>query len=173
METFTSKEFFEQLNTNTIKQSLGIKGIVKRSGKDSELLFKRKGESSNWIAIPSSMVESVKVIKTFAKENETFVVVKLQLKTPTTPEGKVLFELLSSVEKSCSENKLKGGKFSKEGYGGHTCGCGCHHQPNCGCECNHGYTCGCGCHHQSNCGCQYQHEHHGECGDNSKCNCKR
>lgn len=159
METLTSKEFIEKLKSNSLKQSTCIKGIVKNSEKDAELLFKRKGDSA-WITMPSSMIESVKVIKTFTKENETFVVVKLQLKTPTTPEGKVLFELLSSAEKSCCDSKCECGKFSKEGgkYPGNYCSCGCHHQSNCGCECNHQSTCGCGCHHQPDCKCGCQNK---------------
>ena len=47
MESLTSKEFFEQLNTNSLKQPFLIKGIVKKSEKDSEELFKEKGNPPN------------------------------------------------------------------------------------------------------------------------------
>jgi hypothetical protein len=91
------------------------------------------------------MIESANVLKTFSKENETFTVVKLQLKTPTTPEGEILYKLLSATEKEemdsekCGwKNKLMGrhgchgmmGKFfGGGGLFGHHCGC---HQGHCG-----------------------------------------
>ena len=55
MESLSSKEFFEQLKTNAVKTPLVIKGIVKKSETDSELLFAKKGDLSNWIKIPSSI----------------------------------------------------------------------------------------------------------------------
>ncbi len=161
METLSSKEFFEQLKTNSLKQPPTIKGIVKKAGKDSEVLFTRKGDFSNWITIPDSMIESVKLIKTFTKEDKLFAVVKLQLKTPSNTEGKVLYDLLSLTEKS--ENK----EYSKKGEEGHvgnycTCGCHDHGYGACGCHCG----CGCGCHGHTHCQCGCGcHEHaHGECG---------
>jgi hypothetical protein len=156
METLTSQEFFAMLKTNSLKTTSGLKGIVKKSEKDTELLFTKKGDFHNWIKIPSSMVESVKMFKTFTKEDITYAVVKLQLKTPSNPEGKVLYELLSSLEKS-GRDDFKGGyghygmrgKYCEEGayHSGHHCGCGCHHEANCKCGCNQGH-----------------HEEHGEGG---------
>ena len=172
MESLSSKEFFDKLKSNTLKPSFVLKGIVKKSGKDSEVLFTRKGDFTKWVAISSDMIESVNVLKTFTKGNETFIVVKLHLKDPSTPEGKVLYELLSAEgreEKGSDEsgwNKHSAGKCScgskhHEGEEGHVCPhCGCSHD-------NHGCTCG--CHHensgQCNCGC------HGNCHCNCKCNC--
>lgn len=142
MESLSSKEFFEQLKTNSLKPSLAIKGIVKKSDKDSEVLFARKGDFGNWVTIPASMVESAKVLKSFSKENEIYTVVKLYLKTPTTPEGEVLSKLLFSTENEEStgekcgwKNRLFGrcgfcgmkGKHHCGGLFGHHFGWGCHH----------------------------------------------
>jgi hypothetical protein len=162
METITSKEFFDQINSNSLKQATYLKGIVKKSDDKSELLFTRKGDFKNWIKIPSSIVDSVKVLKIFVKENETFVVVKLQLKTPSTPEGKVLFELLATLEKCNGDNKAECSHCgsAKEGK---SCGCSCHHEHHheaghycqyCGCHNSHSeygaefheHKCGCSCH---------------------------
>ena len=149
METLTGKEFFEQLNSNSLKQPLVIKGIVKKSEKDSEVLFKRVGGSSGWVSIPSSMVESVKIIKTFSREEASIAFVKLLLKEATTPEGEVLTELLSSDEQSnCDGNSM----HKQEA-------CGIHE----GSEnvCTH-----CGCHkdeHQCKCGHQAEY-HNSSCG---------
>lgn len=134
MESLTSKEFFEQLKSNSLKQPFLIKGFVKKAEKDSEVLFKKKGgNSSHWITIGSSMIETVRVIKTFIKEGELLALVKLQLKTPGTPEGKVLSELLASSEKCNAENKCTCG--SKEEHSGYYCKCGCYHGHNCKCGC--------------------------------------
>lgn len=143
MEALSSKEFFEQLKTNSLKPFFTLKGIVKKSDKESEVLFARKGDFENWVTIPASMVESAIVLKTFSKENELYTVVKLYLKTPTTPEGEVLYKLLSSNEneemtgEKCSwKNRLMGkchfcgmnGKhFCGRGLFGHHFGWGCHH----------------------------------------------
>ena len=120
MEKLTSKEFFDQLKANTLKPAFTLKGIVKKSENDSELLFTRKGDFINWIKIPSSAIESVIVLKTFSKEDKTFVVVKLHLKPPTSPEGKLFYELLSSIEKE----ETAGRKCGSENKSMCSCGCG-------------------------------------------------
>jgi hypothetical protein len=71
---------------------------VKKSEKESEVLFARKGGFDHWVSIPSSMIESVTVLKTFSKENDVYTVVKLHMKTPTTREGEVLLKLISLDE---------------------------------------------------------------------------
>lgn len=142
MESLSSKEFFEQLKTNSLKPSFTLKGIVKKSEKESEVLFARKGDFEHWVPIPASMIESATVLKTFSKNNETYTVVKLHMKTPTTPEGEVLFKLLSSEEtdeisgEKCGwKNRLMGrcgcsgmrGKLFGGSCMGHHFGGGCHH----------------------------------------------
>lgn len=142
MESLSSKEFLELLNTNSLKPSFTLKGIVKKSEKESEVLFARKGGFQHWVPIPASMIESVTVLKTFSKENEVYTVVKLHMKTPTTPEGEVLLKLISSdeiedvSEEKCGwKNRLMGrcGCFGMRSklFGG---GCTHHHFEN-------------GCHH--------------------------
>ena len=143
MGSLSSKEFFEQLNTNSLKPAFTIKGIVKKSDKDSEVLFTRKGDFEHWVPIPSSMIESATVLKTFSKGNQVYTVVNLHLKPPATPEGEVLFKLLSTSEmqemigEKCGwKNRLMGrcgcsgmsGKLFGEGHMNHHFGCGCHHE---------------------------------------------
>lgn len=142
MESLSSKEFFEQLNNNSLKPSFTLKGIVKKSEKESEVLFAKKGDFEHWVPVPASMIESVTVLKTFSKGDEIYNVVKLYMKTPSTPEGEVLLKLLSSGEmddmqgETCGwKNRLMGrcgcfGMRSKLFGGGcthHHFGDGCHH----------------------------------------------
>ncbi len=165
MQTLSSKEFFEQVSSNSLKTPLFVKGIARKGEKTTEILFKKKEEHSDWVTIPSSMVEEVKLIKTFKKEDETWALVKLLLKAPTTPEGKVLTELLASSNKGEKDEKSRweGG----HGWEGFRHGCkGEGHNDSHSCLCGHGYMnknfggcnnkshyCSCGCHHTDNCGC--------------------
>jgi len=159
MESLTSKEFFSQLNANTLKTPFSLKGIVKKSDKDSELLFTRKNDWKHWAKIPSSLIDKVRVFKTFHKEDKLFAIVKLQLVEPTTPEGKALYELLASGEKAACKDKEKGGechhsmegKSCKEGEGHYCHKCGC--QQGCQCGCHQGHQCSCGCQHVDHCQC--------------------
>ncbi len=147
MESLSSKEFFDQLKTNALKPAMVLKGIVKKSDKDSEVLFTKKGDFTNWVKIPSSMIKSVFVIKTFSKAEERFTVVKLHLNTPETPEGTVLFELLSlkGKEEMGDENWNKEGsghcchsEFGYSGMKGKSCDMGAgHFCPHCGCYHSH------------------------------------
>ncbi len=158
-EPITSQEFFEQLKTNTLKPVFTLKGVVKKSDKDNEVLFAKKGDLLNWVKIPSTMIESAHVLKNFSKEAETFTVVKLHLKTPATPEGKTLYELLTlfGKEETCEGKfdwKNKMNKFGHCGmhkepeHVGHHCGCGCHHDHPFGCSCHGEHHCNCGCHQE-------------------------
>jgi hypothetical protein len=142
MESLSSKEFFEQLKTNSLKPSFTLKGIVKKSDKESEVLFTRKGDFEHWVPIPSSMIESVTVLKTFSKENEVYTVVTLHLKMPTTPEGEVLFKLLSTSEmgemagEKCGWKSRLMSRFGHHGMGGKLFGGGCMHH-HFGGDCHH------------------------------------
>jgi hypothetical protein len=138
METLTTKEFFEQLNSNILKQPFILKGIVRKSEKDSEVLFTSKGDCTGWTAIPASMIESVKVIKTLNKESTSMAEVILHLKAATTPEGKVLADLLSSAEQcNCNECNIHKSEHYGNAGGDNVCNhCGCHRDEH-HCECGH------------------------------------
>ena len=106
----SSKEFFEKLNSGNLKPSVPLIGTVKPSEKESEVLFARKGDFNNWVHIPSSMVDSADVIKSFNIEEQPVTLVKLSLKTPSTAEGKVLYDLLTALPNPGFDN---GGHFMK------------------------------------------------------------
>jgi hypothetical protein len=101
METLTSKLFFEQINSNSLKPSFTLKGMVKKTDDDSEVLFARKDDLMNWVKIPSFMIESVDIIKTYLTDNQIKAFVKIHFKTPTSIEGEVFFKLLTTSETGC------------------------------------------------------------------------
>ena len=144
MTSLTSKEFFDLLKADNFKPCFSLKGIVKKSEKDTDVLFAGNGDFSKWISVPSTMVESVNVLESFTKGETTFTVVKIQLKKPSTPEGQVYYELLSLMGKE----EMKEEKFGCES---HNQGCSCH-QSGCGC-----HQSGCSCHTDHHCGCMQGH----------------
>ncbi len=144
MEFLSSKEFFEQLNTNMLKPSFVLLGTVMKSENDSEVLFARKGEFGNWVKIPSSMVDLAQVLKSFTKDGETYTVVKLKLKSPTTPEGKVLQELLAKGHEDDRHEHVSSWKHKIMGLFGHCKMCGCAFGKREGLM---GHHCKCACHH--------------------------
>ena len=134
METLTSKLFFEQINSNSLQPSFTLKGMVKKTDDDTEVLFARKGDLMNWVKIPSFMIESVDIIKTYLSDNQITAFVKIHFKTPTSIEGEVYFKLLTSSESGsgcgCGCSSFHRDKdFSCSSYGkcNSTIGCSPHH----------------------------------------------
>lgn len=135
METLTSKLFFEQINSNSLKPSFTLKGMVKKTEDESEVLFARKDDLMNWVKIPSFMIESVDIIKTYLSDDQITAFVKIHFKTPTSIEGEVYFKLLTTSLSGCG------------------CGCGfssCNNYKNSSCSSSYGKcnsTIGCSPHH--------------------------
>jgi hypothetical protein len=160
MVTLSAKEFIEKLKSNNLKSATVLKGIVKKSESDTEVLFAGKGDFGNWIKIPSSMIEEVTILNTFTKENETFAVVKLHLKASDTPEGKIFNDLTASMGK----DEMCGRGWGHHGHGAGHFGLGSmfkkyfgHHMGSYCEQCGCGTNCTCGCHKQNYAG----GEHHG------------
>jgi hypothetical protein len=112
MESTSTKEFLDKLNSGNLKPPAKLIGIAKKSGKESELLFAFKHDLSNWITIPESMIESVTVLKNISDKDNALLLVKLKLKPPSTPEAKILFDLLSIL--SAKVNRYLKIKWLKE-----------------------------------------------------------
>jgi hypothetical protein len=113
MKSISTKEFFEKLNSNNLKPVSKLLGVVKKAEKESEILFAFKGDLSRWINIPESMIEGACILENIpSEEGDELTLVKLHLKTPSTPEGAVLFELLSIL--SGKINKIHKIKWMKK-----------------------------------------------------------
>jgi hypothetical protein len=183
MESLSNKEFFEKLKTNHLKPAFALMGIIKKSDKDQEVMFTSKHDFHHWIAIPSSMIESVKVIKSFSSAEVNYTLVKLHLVPPTNPEAKTLFDLLTLLvpKKMCHEGGSGGMNKSHGMEHGH-CGEGksMHgmehgdYEKHCHCECGMMHHeshchCGCGClHRHCGCGCACRQQHSGFGGGGEK-----
>jgi hypothetical protein len=141
MESITTKEFLEKLKINNLKPAFVLKGLVKPSEKESEILFSQKQDILHWITIPASMIESVTVLKSLPNRYEPSAFVKLRLKSPSNPEANVLYELLMSMredgrhECNCAMKVMKctHPSFRTDSRRGHYCPC-CGHNCSCGCS---------------------------------------
>lgn len=96
MESLTINEFLEKLKANDFKPSFVLKGLVKATEKDTEILFSQKQHVLKWVTIPISMIESVIVLKSLPNKDEPSAFVKLHLKSPSNLETKALYELFMS-----------------------------------------------------------------------------
>ena len=140
MESLNTKEFLEKLKTNTLKASLKLVGIVKKSDKDDEVHFASKHNPTHWVAIPVSMIESVTVLKELNWGDTSYTLVKLHLQTPTNAETKTLYNLLAATASEGYHHEAFAGignlmhKFWHSHTGSH---CRCNGRCNCpDCHCN-------------------------------------
>lgn len=105
MKIINSKDFFDQLNSDTIKPLITISGYVKKSDDKNELYFSHLNDGINWIKIPSLMIDSVKILSYNYDElslGEKQIMATLYLYEPTNKEAKILFELIN-LEKNNSK----------------------------------------------------------------------
>jgi hypothetical protein len=97
-EKMSSKDFMERLNSGNLNPESILFGKVKKSDKDSEVLFSFKSDKGNWTRIPANMIEHVHLIKSFSCEGEKVALVKMHLKSPSDPEAKIFHQLLSALQ---------------------------------------------------------------------------
>ena len=106
-ESLTAADFFEKLQHDKLDTTIpfSIIGMVKKSeGKEKTIEFAPGGNCSNWVTIPLEFIEDVEMMKTIACKDHSHPLVKLNMKTPKTPEGKIFFALLQGM-KHTSEGK--------------------------------------------------------------------
>lgn len=134
MQSITSKEFMEKINSGKLKSSGHIFGKVKKSDSPSEVSFAFKAEKLEWIRIPSGMINHVHVIKTFTMDGEDVALVKIKLNEPENKEAKVLYDLLSVLGEKMMKWHMKkmmmwgmGSEMKKDNHGCEHHHCGCHH----------------------------------------------
>jgi hypothetical protein len=131
-ERIPAKDFIEKINSGNFKPEPVIFGKAKKSDKDSEVLFAFKGDKSNWIKIPASMIEHGHLLKSFTCEGEKVALVKIHLKSPSDSEAKIFHDLLSALQAKVMKWHMKKMMLGESGWGemqnkwpmtGH-CGCG-------------------------------------------------
>ncbi|MGZ4037142.1 MAG: hypothetical protein ACXVPQ_04890 [Bacteroidia bacterium] len=105
----------DKLQHDTLRPACLLKGFVKKTDSETEILFKPKEPKGSWIKLPVSVISSAVVLKRISCGEETNTLVKLHLKMPSTLEGKALYELLTAF--SAGEKA--------RGSGCHCCKSGC------------------------------------------------
>jgi hypothetical protein len=101
VEKLSADNFFEKLQKDTLETSIpfSIVGMVKKAdGKEKVIEFAPGGNCSNWVKIPLEFVEDAEVLKTVSCKDHSHPLVKLNLKTPKTAEGKIFFGILEGMK---------------------------------------------------------------------------
>jgi hypothetical protein len=118
VEKLSADNFFDKLQQGTLETAIpfSIIGMVKRSeGKEKAIEFAPGGNCSNWVRIPLELIEDVEILKTVSCKDHSHPLAKLNMKTPKTAEGKVLFGILEGM-KSGAAKAEPSSRSSNSGY---------------------------------------------------------
>lgn len=117
-ESLTPSEFYEKLQQGELDkpQPFIIIGMVKKSETEEKAIqFAPGGNCSNWITIPLEFIEDVEMIKTITCKDHTHPLVKLSVKRPETPEGKIFFAILEAMKQGSERTPSHGGSQGRGG----------------------------------------------------------
>ena len=117
-ESLTVADFFEKLQHDQLDKTVpfSIMGMVKKSeGKEKTIEFAPGGNCSNWVSIPLEFIEDVDMMQIISCKDHTHPLVKLNMKTPKTPESKIFFALLEGMKQGF-EHKQHNHELPQTGY---------------------------------------------------------
>ena len=100
-QSLTAAEFFDRLQQDDLATAVPITliGMVKKSeGKEKTIQFAPGGNCSNWVTIPLDLIEDVEIIRTVPCKDHSHPLVRLNLKTPKTPEAKIYSSILQGMQ---------------------------------------------------------------------------
>jgi hypothetical protein len=112
-ELLTPDDFFDKLHEGTLVTAVPVRltGMVKKSGgKERAIEFAPGGNCSGWITIPLEFIEEVEVLRIVRCKDHSHPLVRLNLKAPKTPEGKVLLSLLEGMQAAGGQPSFAGGQ---------------------------------------------------------------
>jgi hypothetical protein len=105
-QSLTAAELFERLQCDTLLTAVPVSvvGMVKKSeGKEKTIQFAPQGNCGNWVTIPLELIEDAEILGTVPCKDHAHPLVRLDLKTPTTPEGKIFAALLKATQSTFQE----------------------------------------------------------------------
>jgi hypothetical protein len=117
-EALTPDDFFEKLHEGSLGAAVPVRltGMVKKSeGKERAIEFAPGGNCSGWITIPLEFIEEVEVLRMVRCKDHSHPLVKLSLKAPKTPEGKILLSLLEGMQAAGGQPSFAGGQTAYVG----------------------------------------------------------
>ena len=104
--SLTAADFFEKLQHDKLDTTapLYLMGMVKKSEREGKTIdFAPGGDCSNWVTIPLELIDDVEIMKTISCKDHTHPLVKLNMKKPSTTEGKIFLALLEAMKNWTSE----------------------------------------------------------------------
>src|SRR5580704_7559546 len=90
--------------------------VKKSDGKEKAIEFAPGGNCSNWVKIPLEFIEDAEVLKTISCKDHSHPLVKLNMKTPKTAEGKIFFGILEGMKQGMARTEQPH-HLSHGGYG--------------------------------------------------------
>jgi hypothetical protein len=100
-QSLTAAELFESLQRDEpiAAAPITLIGMVKKSdGKEKTIQFAAGGSCAHWATIPLDLIEDVEVLKTVPCKDHAHPLVRLNLKTPRTPEAKIFSAILEGMQ---------------------------------------------------------------------------
>ncbi len=97
MEPLSVKEVIGKLKLGNLKPVVELTGFVKKSEKNSEVLFAFKHDLTHWIPIPDTMICGIAPIEGVAYETDHLTLAMIHLKMPVDPETETLYHLLRAL----------------------------------------------------------------------------
>ena len=119
-ESLSPDEFFQKLNEGTLGTAVPVRltGMVKKyEGKEKAIQFAPGANCSGWITIPLEFIEDVEVLRIVRCRDHSHPLVKLSLKTPKTPEGKIFLSLLEGMSPAGGQPPYVGTPMAYAGGG--------------------------------------------------------
>jgi hypothetical protein len=102
--TFSGKEFAEALAAGSLKESVTLIGMVKKSEDDPDIVHFTPGTvCESWVPLPVSMIDRVEIGGKVPCDGHEHDYVRISLKEPSSPEALVLAALLGRYVKAGSQ----------------------------------------------------------------------
>lgn len=95
---FSPTDFIKRQGTVAELRPITFIGITRETTEKNEISFAFDFDRTNWIAVPSELVESVEVLGTARAGEHTHPRVSLQLKDPQTPDGRLFVSIATAMQ---------------------------------------------------------------------------
>jgi hypothetical protein len=119
-ESLSANDFFQKLQEGTLGTAVPVRltGMVKKhEGKEKAIQFALGANCSGWITIPLEFIEDVEVLRIVRCKDHSHPLVKLNLKTAKTPEGKTFLSLLEGMQAAGGQPAYVGTPMAYAGGG--------------------------------------------------------
>jgi hypothetical protein len=119
-QTLTASEFFERLQHDAFDAATSVTlfGMAKKSdGDEKAIQFAPGQDCGDWITIPLKAITSVEILRTVACRDHSHPLVKLSMKEPDSPDGRLFSSILAGMQPGSGQMSPTVGA-ARPGFGG-------------------------------------------------------